>query len=124
MHRLIALACLPLLSLAACDSECRNIQCGPCPSPISIEVTDALDGSAVPNVRVTSARGNGTCSDAGAKTICTVDAAKPTGAWILEVSADGFMPQSIEVNVAADSGEDCCSCGYESVVKKVALDPA
>ncbi len=110
----------PLALTPGCN-ECGGVPCGGCPAALELRVTDALTGESVVDVTVDGA--DALCElrqDLG-YTACDVHLT--VGAHELVVTAPGYEEQELGVTINPDSGDACCSCGYNAKRLEVELEP-
>lgn len=109
------------LCLAGCN-QCGGVICDACGPPFSVHVTDADTGLMIDDVEVVGA--NGLCEgrpDLG-YTLCEVWL--EVGTWEFELRADGYDDLALGVTINPDSGESCCSCGYNPKRRDAQMVPA
>jgi hypothetical protein len=113
-----------------CSDDCSNVDCAPCPEPVTLLLTDeaggvpaidpasiSFDGAAPGGVGI-----EGGCVAETDAIVCTLPSPAETpahGEWTIVITAPGFQEQTVTVTVAEDASDDCCSCGY--VAEEVAV---
>ena len=110
----LILTVVAALGSAGC---CNGVNCGPCPSAISLHVTDVATGSAIAGVKVTGAPGS--CDDQGG---CQLGSGP--GSYHLHIEAPGYVPLDLAVEVPAIDEGGCCSCGFNQASPAATLTKA
>jgi hypothetical protein len=100
---------------------CGDVVCGACPAPLTLRVTDAEAGGAVAGLVVTGAEA--LCDAPTGAELTSCDVQVGVGTTELVLSADGYDDEAVSVTINADSGESCCSCGYNSKILDVTMTP-
>ena len=100
---------------------CGDVVCGACPAALTLQIKDSVTGGPVPDVVVSGAQAY--CDDSAGADQTSCDVTLGAGPAELVLSAPGYDDQTISVTINADSGESCCSCGYNQKVKGVVMTP-
>lgn len=116
------LAVLAAGLLAGCGL-CGDVVCEGCPPALTLQVSDAQTGGAVADATV-SGDATTECLVSEGIDYAVCELAVQPGTYDFTVSAPGYDDQAINVTINPDSGDSCCSCGYNSKTKDVALEPS
>lgn len=108
------------LRLIGCDA-CGGVVCPACRPALELRLTDADTGEPVTQATVVGA--DGYCqveADLG-WTSCEVTLG--IGSHEVTVTAPGYEDLTITALINADSGDDCCSCGYNEKRRDEVMTP-
>ncbi len=109
---------LPVVALpAGCD--CYGAVCGNCPPALVLRVTDSNSGAPVTDVTVAGANAECDVLQEYGYTECRLSLG--TGAYDVTVAAPGYHNAKLSGTIDPDSGDGCCSCGYNQKRRNVAL---
>jgi hypothetical protein len=101
---------------------CGDVVCGACPAPLTLRVTDDQTGGAVAELTVAGAEA--LCDVPAGADVTSCDVQIGVGVSELVLSAPGYEDAALSVTINADSGESCCSCGYNSKILDVTMSHA
>jgi len=117
------LAATASLTLAAVCSaclgdECADVACEPCGPAVQLRVIDGATLEAVDGVRVES--DDTVCMPREDGTHCSWGT--EPGAYLLLVTAPGYLPTRVEITVPESDGSSCCDCGFVPQNVRVELE--
>jgi hypothetical protein len=112
---------LAALALAGCGL-CGDVVCGGCPAALTLKVSDAVAGGPVAELTIT-----GLSADCAPRvdlgyTLCEIQLAP--GTYGMELQAPGYAAQTLSETINEDSGDSCCSCGYNPKTRDVGMSPS
>jgi len=110
-----------VLAVSGCGL-CGDVVCGGCPPALTLKVSDSAEGGPISELSITGATADCVPRTDLGYTLCQIQL--DVGNYELDLQAPGYAPQTISVTINPDSGESCCSCGYNAKTRDVALTPA
>jgi len=108
------------LVLSGCGL-CGDVVCGACPPALTLKISDAVQGGPVSELSISGVTADCVPRPDLGYTLCQVQL--DVGTYELGLQAPGYTAQTISVTINADSGESCCSCGYNAKTRDVAMAP-
>jgi hypothetical protein len=116
---LLVLLCGSLALAAGGCGLCGDVVCGACPPALTLKVSDAAAGGPITGLSV-----SGVAADCEPRadlgyTLCEAQVAP--GTYEISLQATGYLAQTISMVINDDSGESCCSCGYNAKYRDVQM---
>lgn len=108
-------------ALSGCNN-CGGVVCDACPAALTLRITDATTGLPVAGVSVTGAEAYCEVRDDLGYTTCEVELG--VGSAEIGLSSAGYDDLPLSVTINPDSGESCCSCGYNAKWRTVQMTPS
>jgi len=112
--------CGGALALSGCGL-CGDVVCGACPPALTLNVSDAAKGGPVSGLTISGVTADCVPRVDLGYTLCQVQL--DVGTYEIALQAPGYDAQTISVIINADSGESCCSCGYNAKTRDVPMTP-
>ena len=113
-------AALVACSPAPDSDSCLGVECLACPTPLTVNVTNAADAGPVSSLTVSGL--DGFCP-ASSCYLATSNTGTPAGQYDFELLSPGFVPLSLREYVPPADLNGCCDCGYTATVANVTLVP-
>ena len=112
---------LVALALAGCGL-CGDVVCGGCPAALTLKVSDAAAGGPVAGLTITGVSADCAPRTDLGYTLCEIPV--DPGSYQIELQAPGYATLTISETINADSGDSCCSCGYNPKYRDVGMTPS
>jgi hypothetical protein len=118
---LLALPCGALALAAAGCGLCGDVVCGACPPALTLNVSDATLGGPVNGLTISGLVAD--CSPRADLGYTLCEAQVGPGTYQITLQAAGYLAQTVSMVINDDSGDSCCSCGYNPKYRDVPMTP-
>ena len=127
MMRAVLVTSVLISSAVLSSGCCYDVDCGACPPPISLDINVDDPGTVFEDLVVIGSGGE----DLATEDNCNVregfidcmmfDSSDP-GTYTYEVSAPGYVTQTVSVEVTESEGRGCCTCPSNSIEFEVFME--